>query len=96
MDNKVRINEDKMDKERSFFQKVQNTIFGMILGLVLIQSILFLLGLGSIVLWWDNQIVIFAVVFCMVMGWVVGPNFLYRISSISSEFWDLILSKMNR
>lgn len=82
------VDESKLKPAPSLFTQIKHSFVAVIIGVLLTQAILFTLGLGSIVLWWNNIITILFISVCAVMGWVFGDGFIQFLSQKTGDWWD--------
>lgn len=86
----MEIEESRQKPVLTFFRRIKNSIIAGILSVLLIQGVLFLIGLGSIVKYYDHMIVIFVILISILFGWYSGENFIRYISHKIYSIWDLL------
>lgn len=85
----ISIDESKHSAVPTFFQRLRNTFIAVVMGIIFAQVVLFAFWKGSIVLWWNSYIFIIYLIFCAVMGWVIGDRFIETLGKKSSDWWNL-------
>jgi len=72
----------------SFLQRLKHSGLAVGLGALLAQGVLFMIGFGSIVKWYDNLIFLGFILGCAVLGYIFGERFIETLSLKTGALWD--------
>lgn len=72
----------------SFLQRLKHSGLAVGLGALLAQGILFMIGFGSIVKWYNNLIFLGFILGCAVLGYIFGERFIETLSLKTGGLWD--------
>lgn len=85
----IKIDESKHRKVPSLFQRLKHAVLAVVAGIIFAQAVLFVIGFGSIILWYNGAIFYIYLGICAVMGAIYGDAFIFTLNNESSHWWDL-------